>query len=94
MTICSTSNAFQCPVGKNPPSFHRLATEGPCSGPNPAIGRRMPRPMMIMPKMVTILMLENQNSARPNTPTEIRLAQNRTPSETSAVNQTGITGHQ
>lgn len=82
------------PVAKNPPSFQRLVTDGPVSGPNPEIGSSTPMPTTIMPTMAVTLIAENQNSAFPNSPTEMRFAQNRTRSATSAVSQTGTDGHQ
>ena len=78
MTICRLSIALLKPVAKKPPSFHRFVTDGPVSGPSPAIGSSTPMPTMIMPRMAVTLMAENQNSARPNTPTEIRFAPNST----------------
>ena len=81
------------PFGKKPPEFHRCATFAVC--PRSLIpSTRIASPRMIIPMIVTTLMIANQNSNSPNTPTAIMFAANSSPNAPNAGTHCGNDGNQ
>lgn len=88
MTIWRVISVPPMPLGKKPPSLHRLATVAvSAASENPRV--RMPAQIRIMPTMAVTLTMENQNSSSPKSFTEIRLAAYRTTVKISAYAHCG-----
>ena len=71
ITIWRVISVPPMPLGKNPPSFQRLATVAvSAASEKPTV--RMPAQIRIMPTMAVTLTMENQNSSSPKSFTEMR----------------------